>query len=186
MKSKSALFAGIAALSIAAAACDRTPPQMKGPTSEEQAAAPAWEKEDVWLYMPDHIVKQRVDEKALTPYMDQVTAAAEGVLNAAPRQAGSSNMLLVMIKPGNRARTWIVSSKPALSPDLVTAVTEAANGVSAPTVTGGPVLVGVRFKAFGGGEPLVSERPPIPKDWYQYFGDKGLLDDAFMARVWPD
>ena len=186
MKSKSALFAGIAALSMMAAACDRTPPQMKAPSPEEQAAAPAWEEEDIWLYMPDHIVKQRIDEKALTSYMDQVTAAAEGVLNAAPREAGSSNMLLVMIKPGQKARSWIVSSKPELSPEKVEAVTTAANAIPAPVTKDGAVLVGVRFTAYGGGEPLISDRPPIPQDWYQYFGDKGLLDDAFMARVWPD
>lgn len=171
---------------LAATACDRTPPQMKGPTPQEQAAAPAWKQEDIWLYMPDQIIKQRIDDKALAPYMKQVTAAAEGVLNAAPRQPGSSNMLLVMIKPGQRAKSWIVGSKPDLSPDMVEAVTAAVDGLSAPAVTGGPVLVGVRFNAWGGGEPLISERPPIPKDWYQYFGDKGLLDDAFMARVWPD
>lgn len=178
-------FAALACV-FALSACDRTPPQMKGPTPEEQAAAPAWEKEDVWLYMPDHIIKQRIDEKALTPYMDQVTAAAEAALKAAPREAGSSNMLLVMIKPGQRAKSWIVSSKPELSPEKVEGLTSAVNAIAAPAVTGGPVLVGVRFKAYGGGEPLISERPPIPKDWYQYFGDKGLLDDAFMARVWPD
>ncbi|WP_297799288.1 hypothetical protein [uncultured Brevundimonas sp.] len=178
-------FAALACV-FALSACDRTPPQMKGPSPEEQAAAPAWEKEDVWLYMPDHIIKQRIDEKALTPYMDQVTAAAEAALKAAPREAGSSNMLLVMIKPGQRAKSWIVSSKPELSPEKVEGVTAAVNAIAAPAVNGGPVLVGVRFKAYGGGEPLISERPPIPKDWYQYFGDKGLLDDAFMARVWPD
>lgn len=179
---------GFAALACALAlsACDRTPPQLKGPSAEEQAAAPAWEQEDVWLYMPDHIVKQRIDEKALTPYMDQVTTAAAHILETAPREAGSSNMLLVMIKPGQRAKSWIVSSKPELSPDRVQAITQAADAIAAPTVNGGPVLVGVRFKAFGGGEPLVGDRPPIPQDWYQYFGNKGLLDDAFMARVWPD
>ncbi|MGI4819342.1 MAG: hypothetical protein ACRYFE_12560 [Janthinobacterium lividum] len=186
MKSKFARLAGIAALSMVVAACDRTPPQLKAPSAEAQAAAPAWEKEDIWLYMPDHIVKQRIDEKALTPYMDQVTAAAAGVLEAAPREAGSSNMLLVMIKPGQRAKSWVVSSKPELSAPRVEAITTAVDAIAAPTVEGGPVLVGVRFQAYGGGEPLVGDRPPIPQDWYQYFGDKGLLDDAFMARVWPD
>ena len=186
MKTKTALFASLVALSVSTAACDRTPPQMKAPSAEEQAAAPAWKQEDVWLYMPDHIIKQRIDEKALTPYLKEATAVAEATLKAAPRQPGSSNMLLVMIKPGQRAKSWIVSSKPELSPQMVEAVTAAVNRVLAPNVTGGPVLVGIRFEAFGGGEPLISERPPIPKDWYQYFTDKGLLDDAFMARVWPD
>ena len=64
---------------------------------------------------------------------------------------------------------------------------KAVEAVPAPAVREGPILVGVGFDAWGGGPPPAGASPPIPRDWYAQFSkDGGRLDDAFMARVWPD
>ena len=38
-----------------------------------------------------------------------------------------------------------------------------------------------------GGAPPEGAVAPIPRDWYAHFSeDGGVLDDDFMAKVWPD
>jgi hypothetical protein len=71
--------------------------------------------------------------------------------------------------------------------DEVEAIVAAAGAVPAPSVRQGPILVGLQFDAWGGGAQPEGAVAPIPRDWYAHFSkDGGVLDDAFMARVWPD
>lgn len=152
-----------------------------------EAAAEAWVGKDVVLYLPDPVMKKRVEVSALSPYVNAAARAAEGVVRAAPVQPGASGMLLLMVKPGGRAKAWVVTGEPALKAETVAAMVKAVEAVPAPAVREGPVLVGVGFDAWGGGPPPAGASPPIPRDWYRYFSkDGGRLDDAFMARVWPD
>lgn len=185
MRAKAAMTAGLAAfsLSLGLAACDRGADG--APTAE--APAEAWVGQDVVLYLPDPIMKARVKVSALSPYVNAATLAAEGAVRAAPVQPGVSGMLLLMVKPGGRAKAWVVTGEPALKPETVAAVVKAVEAVPAPAVREGPILVGVGFEAWGGGAPPAGASPPIPRDWYAHFAkDGGKLDDAFMARVWPD
>lgn len=185
MKVKAVVLAGLAAfsLSLGLAACDRGGD--RAPAAE--APAEAWRGKDVVLYLPDAVMKARVEVSALTPYVNAATTAAEGAFRAAPVQPGASGMVLLMVKPGGRAKAWVVTGDPAPSTETVAAVVKAVEAVPAPAVREGPVLVGVGFEAWGGGAPPVGASPPIPRDWYSYFPkDGGRLDDAFMARVWPD
>lgn len=184
MRAKAAMMAGLAAfsLSLGLAACN----QASAPAPAE-APAEAWRGKNVVLYLPDTVMKARVEVSALTPYVNAATTAAEGAFRAAPVQPGASGMLLLMVKPGGRAKAWVVTGEPAPSAETVAAVVRAVEAVPAPAVREGPILVGVGFEAWGGGAPPVGASPPIPRDWYSYFPkDGGRLDDAFMARVWPD
>ena len=185
MKVKAVVLAGLAAfsLSLGLAACDRGGDRAPG----AEAPAEAWRGKEVVLYLPDPVMKARVEVSALTPYVNAATAAAEGAIRAAPAQPGASGMLLLMVKPDGRTKAWVVTGDPAPSPETVLAVVEAVEAVPAPAVREGPILVGVGFDAWGGGAPPAGASPPIPRDWYGYFAkDGGRLDDAFMARVWPD
>ncbi len=174
------IMAGLAVMGLAA--CNREP----APAPAE-VPAEAWVGKDVVLYLPDPVMKARVEVAALSPYVDAATAAAEGAVRAAPLQPGASGMVLLMVKPGGRAKAWVVTGEPALKPDTVAAMVKAVEAVPAPPVREGPILVGVGFNAWGGGAPPAGASPPIPRDWYSYFPkDGGRLDDAFMARVWPD
>ena len=181
---KKAATASIMALAavMALAACNQEP----SPAPAE-APAEAWRGKDVVLYLPDPVMKARVEVPALSPYVNAATLAAEGAVRAAPVQPGASGMLLLMVKPGGRAKAWVVTGEPAPSAETVAAVVKAVEAVPAPAVREGPILVGVGFEAWGGGAPPAGASPPIPRDWYSYFPkDGGRLDDAFMARVWPD
>lgn len=184
MRAKAAMMAGLAAFSLSPlglAACDR------GAEVAPAEAAEAWVGKDVVLYLPDPVMKARVEVSALSPYVNAAATAAEGAVAAAPVQPGASGMLLLMVKPGGRAKAWVVTGEPAPSAATVAAVVKAVEAVPAPAVREGPVLVGVGFDVWGGGAPPAGASPPIPRDWYAYFAkDGGRLDDAFMARVWPD
>lgn len=185
MRAKAAMTAGLAAfsLSLGLAACDRGAD--RAPVAE--APAEAWVGKDVVLYLPDPVMKARVEVSALSPYVNAATLAAEGAVRAAPVQPGASGMVLLMVKPGGRAKAWVVTGDPAPSAETLAAVIRAVEAVPAPAVREGPILVGVGFEAWGGGAPPAGASPPIPREWYAHFSkDGGRLDDAFMARVWPD
>lgn len=184
MKVKTAILAGLAAFSLSA--CDRSGDRSADASSAE-APEEAWVGKDVVLYLPDPVMKARVEVSALSPYVNAATLAAEGAVRAAPVQPGASGMLLLMVKPGGRAKAWVVTGDPAPNAETVAAVIKAVEAVPAPAVRQGPILVGVGFEAWGGGAPPAGASPPIPRDWYAHFPkDGGRLDDAFMARVWPD
>lgn len=184
MKVKAAILAGLAAFSLSG--CDRSGDKAPGASSAE-APAEAWVGKDVVLYLPDPVMKARVEVSALSPYVNAATAAAEAAVRAAPVQPGVSGMLLLMVKPGGRAKAWVVTGDPGLKPETVAAIVKAVEALPGPAVHGGPILVGVGFEAWGGGAAPAGASPPIPREWYAYFPkDGGLLDDAFMARVWPD
>ena len=103
---KRAAIASIMALAavLGLAACNREP----APVAAE-APAEAFVGKDVVLYLPDPVMKARVEVSALSPYVNAAATAAEGAV------------------------------------------------------------------------------APIPRDWYAHFSeDGGVLDDALMARVWPD
>ena len=181
---KKAATVSIMALAVVMglAACNREPAPLVA-----KAPAEAFVGKDVVLYLPDPVMKARVEVSALSPYVNAASVAAEGTVRAAPVQPGASGMLLLMVKPGGRAKAWVVTGEPAPKPETVAAVVKAVEAVPAPAVREGPILVGVGFEAWGGGAPPAGASPPIPRDWYAYFAkDGGRLDDAFMARVWPD
>ena len=184
MKAKAAILVGLAAFSLSA--CDRGEDRPPAPP-EAAAPAEAWVRKDVVLYLPDHVMKARADEATLSPYLQAAGAAAEAAVRAAPVQPGASGMVLVMVKPGQRSRAWVVTGDPAPSAQTLAAMVAAVEAVPAPAVREGAVLVGLGFDAWGGGAAPAGAQPPLPRDWYSYFSkDGGRLDDAFMARVWPD
>lgn len=180
-KAGAAILAALAVIGLSA--CDRG----GAPAASAEAPAEAWVGKAVVLYLPEAVMKKRIGISSLSPYVTAATAAAEGAVRAAPAQPGASGMLLLMVKPGERSKAWVVTGDPAPNAETVAAVVRAVEAVPAPSVTEGPILVGVGFDAWGGGAQPVGGRPPIPRDWYAHFPkDGGQLDDAFMARVWPD
>jgi len=185
MKNRAAIasivsFAAVAALAACTPRGDETPPPA-------EASAPAWVRKQVVLYLPDRLMKARIEVSDLSPYLLRVEEAVSAAAAAQPTQAGASGMMLLMVKPGERSRAWIVTGEPGMQPQVVEALTGAAEAVTAPSVRQGPILVGLQFDAWGGGAQPEGAVAPIPRDWYAHFSeDGGVLDDDFMARVWPD
>lgn len=185
MKTKAAIASIMAAVAVGAlAAC--TPRGADAPAPAE-APADVWVRKKVVLYLPDRVMKERVEIADLSPYLTAVDEAVAAAARAQPTQAGASGMMLLMVKPGERFRAWIVTGEPAMQPQIIEALTGAAKAVPAPSVRQGPILVGLQFDAWGGGAQPEGAVAPIPRDWYAHFSeDGGVLDDALMAKVWPD
>lgn len=183
MKAKAAVASIMAVVAVGAlAACS----QGEAPAPAE-ASAQAWVRKKVVLYLPDRVMKERVAVADLSPYLAAVDEAVAAAAEAQPIQPGASGMMLLMVKPGERSRAWVVTGEPAMKPDVVAALTAAAGAVPAPSVRQGPILVGLQFDAWGGGVQPEGAVAPIPRDWYAHFSeDGGVLDDALMAKVWPD
>lgn len=184
MKAKAATASIMAMLAVMGlAACNRGEPA----PAPVEAPAEAWIQKEVVLYLPDRIMKQRVDVSDLSPYLRTAGAEAAAAMQAQPTQPGASGMLLLMVKPGGRSKAWIVTGEPALKPEVADAVIRRVEAVPAPSVREGPILVGLQFDAWGGGAAPAGAAPPIPRDWYAHFSKSGgLLDDALFAKVWPE
>lgn len=183
MRMKAATASIMAVLAIGAlAACSPG-----GAEAPAEAPADAWVRKKVVLYLPDRVMKERVEITDLSPYLTAVDEAVAAAARAQPTQVGASGMMLLMVKPGERSRAWIVTGEPTMKPEVVEALTAAAGAVPAPSVRQAPILVGLQFEAWGGGAQPEGAVAPIPRDWYAHFSeDGGVLDDALMARVWPD
>ncbi|WP_392354356.1 hypothetical protein V8F63_02030 [Brevundimonas sp. LF-1] len=136
--------AAIAALAACTPRGGETPPPA-------EASAPAWVRKQVVLYLPDRLMKARIEISDLSPYLLRVEEAVSAAATAQPTQAGASGMMLLMVKPGERSRAWIVTGEPPMQPEVVAALTAAAEAVPAPKVRQGPILVGLQFDAWGGG-----------------------------------
>lgn len=177
-----ALMAVLPAASLSA--CNRKPAE---PTPAPAVAqGTTWLNEGVVLYMPDKVMKERIAVADLSPYMNAVDVAVANVVEANAGQPGSSGMVLVAMRPGDLSKAWVVTGEPPMDAALSAAMVEAAEAVPAPKVNADTVLVGIKFHAFGGGAAPVSAGPPIPRDWYSHFSKHGgLLDDALLAKVWP-
>lgn len=166
------------------AACDRGAAPDGG---EGSAAAQAFKRKDVILYLPDREMVHRVEVSDLSPYLKAVETAVDEAAEAAPVQVGVSGVLLVMVKPDGRSRVWMVTGEPAPATEASQAVIAAAEAVETPPVRNGPILVGLAFEGWGGGAAPGGNTAPIPQEWYAHFPPQGgALDDAMMARIWPD
>lgn len=169
---------------VALSACNRKPAEpVKAPV---EAQGTIWMNDGVVLYMPDKVMKERIKVEDLSSYMSAVDGAVSQVLKARAGEAGSSGMLLLAIRPNGLSKAWVVTGEPPMSAQTSAAMIAAAEAVPAPKVNSDTVLVGIQFHAFGGGQAPVSAGPPIPRDWYSHFSKHGgLLDDALLAKVWP-
>ena len=80
MKKAASIMAVLAVMALAA--CNRGEPA----SAPVEAPAEAWVGKDVVLYLPDPVMKARVEVAALSPYVNAATRAAEGAVRAAPVQ----------------------------------------------------------------------------------------------------
>lgn len=139
------------------------------------------------LYLPPEITEARLpDPQVLATYTRALTDAANETLASRPPHVGTSGTLIVVVKPGNRSRAWVVTGDESLHPGMASAVEAALETQPAPTVTG-PIMLGIMFDAWGGGPPPANMPYPLPQQWIDALPPEGgQIDDALIARVWPD
>ncbi len=89
---------------------------------------------------------------------------------------------VVAVKPGRKARLWLVSSlqTPPDRADLMARF----QALPAPEVKEGPVAFVIRFTVAGA---ALEEIPLLPPEWNSAFGGKTvMLPDAITTYIWTD
>lgn len=166
-------------------ACDATP--VRDPQGDDfrktPVPGPAWSMHSVTLYLPDDVLEPRIPAITLASYIESLKErAATGF--SAHSHPGVSGVLIVMIKPGQEARSWIVTGTPVQT-EIQASIEQALEAVAVPDVSGGPVVFGLLFSAWGGGKPPPGMPMPVPESWQVLSGPEGrLMDDAFFNEAW--
>jgi len=87
----------------------------------------------------------------------------------------------VVVKPGRKARVWLVSSLQG-QPDRTELMARFA-ALPAPEVKDGPVAFIVRLSVGGGSEKI----PLLPPEWTAAFdGKPAVMPDAITSQIWTD
>lgn len=166
-------------------ACDATPDRdSRGDDFRKSPVpGPAWTMHSVTLYLPGEVIEPRVPAGILATYVKALKERASTEFSA-QSHAGVSGVIIVMIKPGQEARSWTVTGAP-IATEILTPIEQGLEAVAAPDVSGGPVVFGLVFSAWGGGRLPLGMPMPIPESWNVLSGPEGrLMDDAFFNEVW--
>jgi hypothetical protein len=90
---------------------------------------------------------------------------------------------VVAMKPGRKAKLWLVSSLKQQQPDR-TALMASFNALAVPEVQEGPVAFVIRFTVGGA---AMENIPLMPPEWTAAFGDKpAIMPDAITTYLWTD
>jgi hypothetical protein len=151
------------------------------PASAQQTPAVRWG--DILIYQAQILDAVAPSETELAAYAERLEAAATSAFQAQP--ADISGVLFVAVKPGGRARVWVLGDNGAAPPALRTRLEESLSAI-APLNVRRDFLFGLTFSA-GIATPYVAPDPaPIPREWEAQIPPEGvMLDDAFIDRVWP-
>jgi hypothetical protein len=107
-----------------------------------------------------------------------------------PRQ---TMLLIVGVKPGNKARFWYTFVEGGVKDEALAALTKELEALAAPEVKR-PMLAAFQVDLWGGPEKAVDGPPPeslhFPKEWRDAAKAKGVslripLDDDDVKLIWP-
>jgi hypothetical protein len=141
---------------------------------------------NILIYQAEILDRVFPNEERLSDYINRLESAATRGFGAAPAQPGVSGVLFVAVKPGGRARVWVLTTSGSLAPDLRARLEQSLSALPPVDVRGG-FLFGMSFGAWGAAPYESNSSPPIPAEWEAQIPPQGvMLDDAFIERVWPD
>jgi hypothetical protein len=151
------------------------------------ASTSAFNTAAVVLYQPDPVLKERV------PVVEEFTSFAKAIQDAATAAfpIGSAEReldIVVAIKPGRRARFWLVSAKPS---DADAPLLARLRSLPAPAVQSGPVAFAVIGSIGGAPTSAVTRpfKPPMPEEWRAVAvrsSEALVVPDGILPMVWPD
>jgi len=141
---------------------------------------------------PDSDLRPRLPSiKELAEYAKQIEATAIKSFQAAADLKPTSGAIVVAIRPGRKAKAWLMSSEYDF-PQTVSKDFQAQFGTLRPArVNLGPVAFALLFTINGGGKPLVSpgSMMPMPQEWQEASKNATrplLVPDDILAVIWPD
>lgn len=142
------------------------------------------------LYQSDEVFQSRVPGGAmkLGSFVHSLSQALGQVLSSSAPGQGFGGAVVVIIKPGQQFRHWVVTPTP-LATELEEALDRSLDKVSPPTVQNGPVVVAMEFDAWGGGKDkpkIAAPRMPTPAEWQAILGHPAQkpMQDSDIERLW--
>ncbi len=157
-----------------------------------KAMAEGFEIDHVVFYLPEEVMEARiVSEGDFFNYAKQLRATCTEFF--ATTKTPETLHIVVAIRPGKRARVWLVSStRPA--PDAQREpLRMKLEAVSPSDVHDGPIAFSISAKLAGGDGKTPEEddfKTPIPKEWQDAAMATGkkrvLVSDRLFDLIWPD
>lgn len=162
---------------------ESAPPQNE--LKQTPVPIPVWRMHSVTLYLPPPMIDQRISATALSDYIKALRARAPGAFAEHSPQPPVNGAVVVMIRPGRQSRVWMATDAP-MRPQVQADIEAALAGIEPPATTGGPVVFGLLFSAWGADMPPEGVVAPVPESWRTL--TDGLhpraMDDTFFEEVW--
>ncbi|MGO9171019.1 MAG: hypothetical protein ACLP7P_03515 [Rhodomicrobium sp.] len=155
--------------------------QQSPPPQRAQQPAPHVKTEAIIMLQNDAMLGRRVASNAeMGLYLKAVREAFAQAYEKIDTPETIS--AVVAVKPGRKARLWIVSS--LQTPPDRTALMARFAALPVPEVREGPVAFAIRF-TIAGAKP--EKIPVVPPEWNAAFGGKpAIMPDAITTYIWKD
>lgn len=140
----------------------------------------------VMLMQPENVVQQRIqDVGTLAAYIRAVESATSQAVASTRVKPGSSGFVVVAVRPGQRSNAWL-DFKPALPPELASAMLAKVQAVPPPSVAKGPVVFALKVGLWG--SPDVAGNVPAPKEWAAATAKAGRAIEVgnLVEMIWHD
>jgi hypothetical protein len=145
----------------------------------------------VLLHQPDPILSERLkDAKAFAAYIQRIQAECDSYFRRARPRGPQTLDVVVLLKPGNRDRFWLVYDPPQTDQAPDRALLKNLQAIYPSPVEKGPVSFSLRFLLWGATEPDARgpRGPLLPQEWRDVIGTNQsvVIPDGIIPKVWPD
>ena len=143
----------------------------------------------VTLYQPNEVLQARVpDTRALAAYIQSVTTVCQE--HFAEARTPELLDVVVAIKPGRRARAWLVSATRTESEAALDALRRQIEAIRPTDVREGPVAFAIIGSIAGASRPpfdAAGYEPPMPREWRDAptTGSEDVVPDDILRVIWP-
>ena len=140
----------------------------------------------ILLHQPEPILSDRLkDAKAFAAFIERIHSECDSYFRRARPRAPQTLDVVIMLKPGNKGRFWLVYEPPQLEQAPDRALLKTLQGIHPPPVENGPVSFSLRFLLWGA---TGSRGPLLPPEWREAIGTNQnvVLPDDILPKVWPD
>ena len=142
------------------------------------------------LHQSDAVLTSRVkDVKSFASYIRRIQAECESHYSKIGRRNAQTVDVVVLIKPGNRSRFWLVCNLPLNDPAQDERLVQELKQLKAPAVEG-PVSFSMRLLLWGALEPdpWTPRNLFLPREWREAIGTNQNvpIPDGILPKVWPD
>jgi hypothetical protein len=160
-------------------------------SSQRQPRPAAFPQPALLLHQPDPILSDRLkDAKAFAAFVRRIQAESESYFRRAQPRAPQTLDVVIILKPGNRDRFWLVYEPPQSEPVPDRALLKNLQTIYPPPVEKGPVSFTLRFLLWGATEPdpRGPRGPLLPLEWRDAIGTNQnvVIPDGIIPKVWPD